>query len=218
MRRVDLVRPSLGALAFMVAALVTPLVASGAFPAFSDPYTQKDDGNCTQNAVDPINVVFAGSVAGLDNTVDQIETHADWHTSSGSAQNLTVRVSSSGYACRGQGAQRANNSLVESRFHTRLWLIPHTQGTNDKDTVGDAHHEDFEEFRCFPPSHAVDSNGSTGSGFDWGRRELRDEFDRAGHVTANHNWGNTRNFRQCDGDYAGSNGSGVNIHIGHQQG
>ena len=68
-------------------------------------------------------------------------------------------------------------------------------------TIGDAHHEDLTY--C---GHAVDANGSTGSGFDQGRRELRIQMENGGHGWYSEFWGNTQNFQQCDGDYASSDG------------
>lgn len=80
-------------------------------------------------------------------------------------------------------------------------------------TTGDAHHEDLV---MFPPcGHAVDESGPEGSGFDQARDELRARFTVAGHATSVVWWGNTQSFRQCDGDYAGSDGWAVFIEL-HQ--
>jgi hypothetical protein len=72
-------------------------------------------------------------------------------------------------------------------------------------TTGDAHHEDLVFFPV-PCGHAVDSNGGGGSGFDQGRDELETGFAAAGHATRRVWWGNTQSFKQCDGDYAASDG------------
>jgi hypothetical protein len=71
---------------------------------------------------------------------------------------------------------------------------------------GDAHHEDFVWY-C---GHAVDKGGlSNGlsSGFDQGRRAIYDAFHGVHDCAGATYWGNTREFKQCDGDYAGSNGN-----------
>lgn len=65
----------------------------------------------------------------------------------------------------------------------------------------------------FPGSHAVDSNGPNGSGFDMGRRQLREKYGETAHDRNQVLWGNTRNFLQCDGDLAGSNGYGLRLEI-----
>lgn len=58
--------------------------------------------------------------------------------------------------------------------------------------------------------------GAAGSGFDWGRRELAQKLFDGGHTSQqNQYWGNTANFKQCDGDYAGSAGTGVLIPNNH---
>jgi hypothetical protein len=60
---------------------------------------------------------------------------------------------------------------------------------------------------------------------------IRHAFNHAGHFTKTVEWGNTRNFAQCDAEHpnrvqcqsgsvncqgwAGSNGNGAIIHIGH---
>jgi hypothetical protein len=207
------------------------------FPEFSDPYTKKPD-SCGTTQVDPINVEFIGDQAGVPNTSSQIQWHAGWSAHNGSDQMLRVATNGGGYDCHQEYEQNASNSGVGSgRFHIRLWLIPDSLNAPDKKTVGDAHHEDFicRDFACTDPCHAVDENGPTGSGFDWGRREIRDHFDSGGHNTSSEYWGNTRNIAQCDANHpnarrrcssgaatsdfcdgwAGSNGTAVIIHIGH---
>jgi hypothetical protein len=44
------------------------------------------------------------------------------------------------------------------------------------------------------------------AGFDQGRDELEQRFVAAGHGTRREWWGNTLSFKQCDGDYASSDG------------
>ena len=90
----------------------------------------------------------------------------------------------------------------------------HTDDDLGWTAVGAAHHEDLVLFPV-PCGHAVDSNGSRGSGFDQGRDELRDRFAAAGHAWYRVWWGNTQSFKQCDGDYAASDGWTVFVQL-HQ--
>ncbi len=161
-------------------------------------YTYK--GDCSTR-VDPVNFGFYGPYAGWSHTGYQVGLHAGWTNTSGSSQATWSHGS-----CYSMGTQRASGGSLSSRFHIRLFWAG-----GDPYTVGDAHHEDFVWY-C---GHAVDSNGATGSGFDWGRRTLRSDFKAAGHYTTYTWWGNTHNFKQCDGDYAGSNGYTGWAWIGH---
>jgi len=153
--------------------------------------------------VDPINIVFY-SWGNTAQTVEQIVHHAGWTNSSGSSQSFKSHGS-----CGAMQAQRASGGLVSSRYHIRLRQTPHTVQGLGTTTVGDAHHEDL----VIPCGHAVDKNGSNGSGFDQGRRTLRTEFSSAGHAWSSVYWGNTQNFKQCDDDYAGSDGWVVFVKI-----
>lgn len=119
------------------------------------------------------------------------------------------------HGCQQLDTHKADGSAVESRFHIRLkenydeYPDASTVGP-DYATGGDAHHEDiifrgFAEFPC----HAVDKGTAreptpNGSGFDQGRRELENSF--TGHYNYAVYVGNTREFLQCDGDFAGSDG------------
>ena len=99
-----------------------------------------------------------------------------------------------------------------------LLPLPRVGAIADADPVwgrtarGDAHHEDT---IVYPGCHAVDANGPDGSGFDQGRRRLRELFAAGGHGWRSQFWGNTRSFRQCDGDYAGSDGYVVFLRVDH---
>jgi len=147
--------------------------------------------------VDPVNFGFYGPRAGWGNAASQTQYHAGWSDTSGGPQ-----AAYSHGTCYSMGAQRASAGSSSDRFHIRLFWAG-----SDPYTVGDAHHEDYV---IWDPNcrgqHAVDSNGPTGSGFDWGRRELMRKFRDAGHYTTYNWWGNTDNFPQCDGDWAGSDG------------
>jgi hypothetical protein len=224
---VQLLGPRHAVAAVVVASVVAAAGGvSGAladFPDFSAQYTQDTDGNCQDDPIDPVNVLFKGEEAGYANTASQIELHANWPNQDGSAQNLRVNIEGGDFRCDRLATQRANGGSDDSRMHIRLWPIPAARDGDEKKTVGDAHHEDWVSWAPWNPcgaptggGHAVDSNGDNGSGFDQGRRTLRHKFDEAGHSTDNDYWGNTRNFEQCDGDLAGSDGTGAVISIGHR--
>ena len=107
--------------------------------------------------------------------------------------------------------QRASG--LGSRFHVRV-RGQHQDPALGWVAVAGAHHEDLVLFPI-PCGHAVDSNGPGGSGFDQGRDELEQQLVAAGHVSSRVWWGNTQSFKQCDGDYAGSDGWTVFISL-HQ--
>ena len=163
------------------------------------------------NSIDPVGVVFHGSKGHAHGAASAVEHHAGWSVTIGGSQGLNDHQGNGNYTCRGTDHQRASGHL--SRFHVRLWFVDASQGKPVQKSVGTPHHEDW-VWTC--PSHAVDSNGPTGSGFDWGRRKLSQEMFDGGHTgQQNEWWGNTANFKQCDGDYAGSSGTGVLIPVNH---
>jgi hypothetical protein len=182
-----------------VVAVVPALVLCGMAAAHFDPtstYTQRACPAALDTRVDPINVVFhAWGTWGR--VVNQIEAHAGWTVATGSTQVFVDHET-----CRPQHAQRASG--LGSRFHVRV-RGQHPDPVLGWTAVGAVHHEDLVLFP-FPCGHAVDSNGSRGSGYDRGRDELRDRFADAGHTWNRVWWGNTQSFKQCDGDYAGSDG------------
>jgi hypothetical protein len=87
-------------------------------------------------------------------------------------------------------------------------------------TLATPHHEDHivtDEWDCV---HAVDKGGidkgeNLYSGFDWGRDELwawmKNYSDH--HPSEYVRWNNTREFKQCDEDWAGSHGAVVWIGV-----
>ncbi|MGH3043053.1 MAG: hypothetical protein ACRDNG_15195 [Gaiellaceae bacterium] len=86
-------------------------------------------------------------------------------------------------------------------------------------TVGTPHHEDWVSTCNFGAGgHAVDKGGvdkgeGLRSGFDQGR-DLMSSMGGSGHYPGgSSNWGNTQEFKQCDGDWAGSHGTVWWIHI-----
>jgi hypothetical protein len=175
-------------LAAVALGLVAAMPASANFS--TSHYTYKTDCSTAQ---DPINYVFWGPSAWWSNAAAHVQHHTDWTNTSGGRQTNYAHG-----ICYYMGTQRASGSL--SRYHVRFFWA-HDDGAGRYFTAADPHHEDFVWY-C---GHAVDSNGSNGSGFDQGRRRLN-YLMGFGHSTTTNYWGNTRNFKQCDGDWAGSNG------------
>lgn len=162
-----------------------------------DGYTHAACPATPSNRVDPINLVFT-DWGTWGRVVSQIESHAGWRATSGSTQSFADHGS-----CYAMHAQRASGE--GSRFHARVRGQHPDAGLGWTATVG-AHHEDVVVFPV-PCGHAVDSNGHGGSGFDQARHELERLFAAAGgHLVERVWWGNTQSFRQCDGDYAASDG------------
>ncbi|MGH3110265.1 MAG: hypothetical protein ACRDQT_05030 [Gaiellaceae bacterium] len=168
-------------------------------------YTHRSCPASAATRVDPINVVFTGW--GTWGRADsQISSHAGWSDGSGTTQSFVDHG-----GCFPKHAQRASGR--GSRFHVRV-RGQHPDPALGWTATAGAHHEDLVLFPI-PCGHAVDSNGAGGSGFDQGRNELERRFSEAGHPTHRLWWGNTQSFKQCDGDYAASDGWTVFVEL-HQ--
>ena len=196
---------------FVVTAVVLAAVLFGS-PALAhldiaDPYTHDACPSGVANRVDPINVVFT-TWGTWGRAERQIATHASWTATSGSTQSFADHGE-----CLPMHTQRASGH--GSRFHVRV-RGQHPDVALGWVAVAAAHHEDNVLFPV-PCGHAVDSNGPRGSGFDQGRDELESRFTLAGHSAYRVWWGNTQSFKQCDGDYAASDGWTVFIEL-HQVG
>jgi len=185
----------------LAAFLATVVVALGAgiglahFDA-AEQYTHAACPGSFENRVDPVNVVFTGWGT-WGRAASQIESHAGWKVTSGSSQSFVDHQ-----ACRPLHTQRASGE--GTRFHVRV-RGQHPDTALGWTATAGAHHEDLVVFPM-PCGHAVDSDGPAGSGFDQGREELAQRFASAGHPSQRVWWGNTQSFRQCDGDYAASDG------------
>lgn len=186
-------------------------VARAAVPDYTGPYTQS--GSSCGAGIDPITMVWRGPDAYAQNVSGQVHYHTGgyWDNTSGSSQWLWVKDQNNNNSCREMNFQRASGAYT--RIHVRMWYIPLSCCDNKK-TTGDPHHEDW-KISC---GHAVDQNGSNGSGFDVGRQTIRNNFASGGHYVDTEYWGNTQNFEQCDGGWAGSNGYGALISVYHEQG
>ncbi len=185
-----------------VAAVGTPALAH---LDTTDRYIHRVCPGTAANRTDPINVVFT-TWGTWGRAESQIETHAGWTVTSGSTQSFVDHG-----GCLPMHTQRASGQA--SRFHVRI------RGQHQDPSLGwvaaaSAHHEDF-VLLPVPCGHAVDSNGSGGSGFDQGRDELERQLVSAGHASYRAWWGNTQSFKQCDGDYAASDGWAVFVAL-HQ--
>jgi hypothetical protein len=189
---------------------VAALVVAPGSPAHFDStgrYTHAACPATTSTKSDPVNVVFHGWGT-WGRAQSQLESHAGWSSSSGSLQHFLDHG-----ACAPQHTQRASGE--GSRFHVRV-RGEHWDAELGWTALAAAHHEDLVLFP-FPCGHAVDANGAAGSGFDQGRDELERRFRGAGHGTARAWWGNTQSFKQCDGDYAASDGWTLFVRL-HQAG
>jgi hypothetical protein len=182
----------------LVAVLALAASAGPALAHFdgTDQYTHRACPATAGNRSDPVNVVFT-TWGTWGRAVSQIEAHTGWTATSGSDQAFLDHGD-----CLQMHAQRASGH--GSRFHVRIRGQHRDSVLGWTATVG-AHHEDFVMFPS-PCGHAVDSNGPGGSGFDQGRDELVRRFANAGHSSSTVWWGNTQSFKQCDGDYAASDG------------
>jgi hypothetical protein len=176
--------------------LVAVASASAHFDT-SGQYTHGTSGGCTTaNRIDPINVVFY-TWGTWGRAEDQVTDHAVWWYGDGSQQTFYDHGN-----CSLMHTQRASLDQFNPRYHIRI-RGQHSDPTLGWTATGDAHHEDL-VVTC---GHAVDANGPNGSGFDQGRAQLSNAMSLGGHSYYYSWWGNTQNFKQCDGDYAGSDGA-----------
>lgn len=211
---------ALGSLLILIAASNAAAIGIGpsGFYSFGSSGCPSDDHS------DPVGALFEGTQASAKNAANQVAEHAGWtyDTKISSNQWLWVLTGEEKYGCRETNYERASapDWQLADRYHVRLWYVPASNQENRR-TVGTPHHEDWVEWpNCdkFPGDHAIDSNGPQGSGFDQGRHALKSAFLAAGHAVTPEYWGNTANFKQCDGDYAGSDGWGIKISLNHATG
>lgn len=181
--------------AVVAASVVSVPVAMGHFDT-TDRYTHRTCPATFSNRADPVNVVFT-SWGTWGRAASQVETHAGWTSTTGSSQTLVDHG-----GCGPMHAQRASG--LGGRFHVRI-RGQHQDPALGWVAVAGAHHEDL-VLVPLPCGHAVDSSGPGGSGFDQGRDELERRLVAAGHLASRAWWGNTQSFKQCDGDYAASDG------------
>ncbi len=175
---------------FVGAAVIACALAAPALAHFQLAlYTQR---SCFGADVDPVTNVFWDAGSGRL-AIDHLEHHTGWRNGDGSGQWFTSHE-----RCLQHYAQRASAGVASSRFHVRVSPLLDTAPWTY--SAGAAHHEDFTY--C---GHAVDATQGGWSGFDMGRRAVYEAMIGS-HEYDYVNYGNTRQFRQCDGDDAGSNG------------
>jgi hypothetical protein len=195
----------------LIGAILSLAGATSASAHFnSGQYTHNGCPGLDTNRVDPLNIVFY-NWGTWGRVTDSLQWHMGWTNDGGTTQYFVDHSS-----CYQMITQRASGSVTSSRFHVRLHPI-HFDNVLGWTTVGDAHHEDIVTgfSGCWPAGHAVDSNGSQGSGFDQGRQQIRVALQNGGHSWYSNFWGNTQNFKQCDSDWARSDGYTVFVNM-HQ--
>lgn len=185
-------------------ALTLPSAAAAHFN--SGLYSHRAD-NCASRS-DPITVVFYGYATG-SRSLNHIRFHTGWGGGSGGGQYFAS------HGICGAGTQHAENGTF-TRYHIRMRKTYDADTTwRGTTTVGTPHHEGYIGYGgCF---HAVDRGGVSqpypynqgNSGFDQGRKRIFNAlYGETGHTfMLAENWGNTQEFKQCDDDWAGSNGT-----------
>jgi hypothetical protein len=215
---------------FLVSLAVTILLVGQAGVGIADepdwilePYSY-GDRDCHGHITDPFTIKFHGAEAGVNTVSDQIVTHTNLNNQGDDpGQSVYLRPENGGinFTCYAALKDNSNGCGTCTRYHIRLWRVP--EPTDQKKTIGTPHHEEWHSPTCGfgGPNHAVVGNNETpdgSSGFDQGRRFIKDGFVAGGHAVDYAIWGNTIRVRQCDGDNAGSNGTVANIWVGHSQG
>ena len=151
---------------------------------------------------EPVNIVFT-VYANSSRSPNHFQKHTGWISTAGNTRYFKGHD----YSCSAQNWQRAGGS-TSSHWHARGRTL-HSVSSPDRTTLASAHLEVLK--LC---GHAVKSSPS---GFDTGREEVYTKFGGpaglADHKGATANWGNSRNFLQCDNAYAGSNGKVYSIKI-----
>ena len=201
-----------GLVIFLFIALSTvPAMASATVDIGSYWYSSSSSDCHGGTDADPIGVLFRGRRGSASNVAHEIKFHSDWNYDVHKEQHLKVNAGNNEFQCREANESVANKPDIppSGRYHTRLWFVPATNGSSMLMTVATPHHEDLTS--C---GHAVDQNGPEGSGFDKGRRSLKQWFENTAHSVEQINpeeWGNSVTMHQCDGGWAGSDGWGVRI-------
>lgn len=191
---------------------------------FTQPrYSYKTSGSC-QNPTDPVSLVYYGDAATSRLTVRDIKKHLGWTPRNASGQYIRDHGD-----CRGMYTDPASGPNDKSRYHVRIWGMQSKDSRGRWETVGTPHHEDWIAYspanpRCGAGKHAVDKgavdtddpNDRTreGSGFDMGRRKIRQKVNTRQHDIKLVDLRNTQSFIQCDDDPAGSNGNVLWVSMG----
>ena len=176
------------------AAVVALAVAAGPADAhFYVSHYTRDNDNCTNRLVDPMNVVFYGKHAYPSHDAHLMEKLGGWNNSDGGTQSFWTHGE-----CRSQSGQRADNCGVCDRDHMRFFQNKGFDRKGRWGVVSDAHHD-------VPDVGCLNHKDATPDGPDQGKGMVNEVL--YGHVrTSFHNWGNTAGIKQCDGEKARSNG------------
>lgn len=155
---------------------------------------------------DPIGIVFYND-GRTGPSINHINFHAGWGPAQASGQYFVDHGD-----CLGTHGQRASVDCGDcTRYHIRLHQIQHSTEYN-MTTVGTPHYE----IGCggWSGGHGIPVLSEGWSGFDQGRRYLRDRINSEDHYNDVVNWGNTNLMGQCGDQWrAGGNGSVWWIHI-----
>lgn len=210
----------------VVTALIALSAAVSADAHFTQPkYSYKTSGSC-QGPTDPVSLVYYGDAARSVRTVMDIKKHLGWIPRNADSQYIRDHGD-----CRGMYTDPGSAPNDKTRFHVRIWGMQSKDTHGRWETVGTPHHEDWIPFEkdpsCGKPfggKHAVDKGAvdtdkpsdrtREGSGFDQGRRKIRQKVNTRQHDIKLVDARNTRSFVQCDGDPAGSNGNVLWVSMG----
>jgi hypothetical protein len=186
------------ALAAVFVGLVFPATADAHFESGLYSHT----GSGCNSRTDPITVVFYG-YATAERSNNHIRFHSGWGGGTGGGQYFAS------HGICGATTHHAESG-TGSRYHIRMRKTYDNDASWGTTTAGTPHHEDLIWY-C---GHAVDKGGvnlgeGLWSGFDQGRDRIYGIlYGKSGHAFGGStNWGNTQEFKQCDGDWAGSHGS-----------
>ena len=169
-------------------------------------YTFKNKDNAVKCSVasDPMNFGFYAEGLTRKAIADAVEDVFIWTSDLGTDQYNEVGVNSrngpSGTECEVHGEQRASNTFCCDRFHLRFFRA----GANGRirHVITDVHWEEVSfQGNCNPAGHAVPENvnGSGISGFDYGKRAVREVLRQYSVPMYSIRWGNNRAFLQCNG-------------------
>jgi len=168
------------------------------------PYSVSSCPASVEKVIDPVTVVFYGNGT-ASRALSLVRSYLGW-----GVRPTPKQFFESWGQCGKTYDEAASGTMA--RYHIRVRRTARTTSTWGITSLGTPHHEDFifpyGPAGCF---HAVDKGGlyqgqGLTSGFTLGRQVIGDEFARRGHSTSLRPYGNTIETRQCDGDYAGSDG------------
>ncbi|MDX6671465.1 MAG: hypothetical protein QOI91_1828 [Solirubrobacteraceae bacterium] len=201
--------------------LLSALAASPAYATwYGSGYSRdNDDTSCSGAPKDPMGALFLGSAATdkvLGGDRGDIHYHTGWdeHPFEGNQ-----RYQAFGFCVTNDGQVAQSAGGPNSRYHIRYWLSAYEYAPGRRSTASTPHH-DLYIYECNPPfgKHGIDPGAVDRgdgyrreygeSGFDMGRKKLAAAFRNPHHHDVRQGyWGNTRSIKQCDGLYAGSNGT-----------